>query len=72
MRAVEVLAIDMIPPFGLWTTRPEGAEFRQSKPVAKKGLHRNRFSGSIGVATHHDIPRFCRDTGPPLRWVLCF
>jgi hypothetical protein len=68
----KALDIGMVSPFGLWITRPEGADFRQSEPVAKKGLHQVEFSGSIGVAKFHDIPQFCRDTGPPPRRVLCF
>src|ERR1035437_6564966 len=62
----KVLAIGMIPPFGLWTTRPEGADFRQSEPVAKKGLHRIEFSGGIGVANSTIFPGFA---GTPARLI---
>ena len=46
---------------------PKGAhDFRQSSAAAKNGSCNGfRFSGSIGTATSLDIPRLCRDTGPP-------
>jgi hypothetical protein len=62
----KTLEKDMRPPFGLWTTRRREADLRQSEPVAKKGLHRVRFSGSIGVATLQIFPGFA---GTPARLI---
>jgi hypothetical protein len=46
---------------------PKGAhDFRQSfasPPIG--GLHQMQFSGSIVIVQIYDIPRPCRDTGPP-------
>ena len=44
------------------------AKLRQGR---KNGLQRIKFSGIICVATT-DLPRLCRDTGPPLRRVFVF
>ena len=46
---------------------PKGAhDFGQSSACGQKWLlHRFRFSGSIRIAEISDIPRLCRDTGPP-------
>lgn len=40
-----VAAIDMIPPFGLWITRPEGADFGQTNPLPKKACIGSNFRG---------------------------
>src|SRR5271163_4322447 len=52
----KALTVNMIPPFGLWITRRREADFRQSEPVAKKGLHRIEFSGSIEGAQSTIFP----------------
>jgi hypothetical protein len=62
----KVLAIDMLPPFGLWTTRRREADFRQSNPVAKKGLHRIRFSGVSELRIQSIFPGFA---GTPARLI---
>jgi len=49
-----------------FATELRAHDFRQSSAAAKNWpLQQFSFSGSIAVATPFDIPRLCRDTGPP-------
>src|SRR5208337_4104159 len=61
--------------FGLQDNPPEGARTISGKapPVAQKnGLVSDRVFGEYGGCQTFDIPRLCRDTGPPLWRVSCF
>jgi hypothetical protein len=54
--------------FGLQGNPPEGARTISSKapPPPKKGLVSDRIFGEYRGCHTFDIPRPCRDTGPPL------